>query len=96
MNIVAIKPIIERTLSERDRIYSALKSYDGVKPYWSAANFVLFHIGERSGEVFDGLVERGVLLRDFSDNEYIPGCLRVTAGLPEENTLFLQEIKRLV
>ncbi|MCP4228748.1 MAG: histidinol-phosphate aminotransferase, partial [bacterium] len=75
---------------------SALKSYDGIEPYWSAANFILYCVGERSGEVFNELVERGILLRDFSNNEYIPGCLRVTAGLPEDNTLFLQEIKRLV
>ncbi len=95
-NIEAVKPIIEQAESERGRIYSVLKSFDGLDPYWSAANFILFRVGERSGEVFRGLVERGILLRDFSENRYIPGCLRVTAGLPEENKLFLQEIKRLI
>lgn len=95
-NTEAVKPIIEQTESERGRIYSVLKSFDGLDPYWSAANFVLFHIGERAADINRQLIERGILLRNFSDNKYIPGCLRVTVGLPEENTLFLQEIKRLI
>jgi histidinol-phosphate aminotransferase len=95
-NFATLQPLVEQMISERDRIYSSLMGYDGIAPHWSAANFVLFHLGDKAKEVNTGLIERGVLLRDYSANEYIPGCLRVTAGTPEENTIFLQEIKQLV
>lgn len=95
-NFEVLQPLFERTVKERDRLYSSLMAYDSIDPYWSAANFILFRLGENAAEVNRGLIGRGILLRDFSGNEYIRGCLRVTAGTPEENTIFLQAIKQLV
>jgi histidinol-phosphate aminotransferase len=39
--------------------------------------------------VWQGLVERSVLVRDTSSWPGLEGCLRVTVGTPEENTRFL-------
>ena len=37
--------------------------------------------------VWQGLLDRGVLVRDLSSA--VPGCLRVTAGTPQEVDAFL-------
>jgi histidinol-phosphate aminotransferase len=39
------------------------------------------------------MVERGVLVRDFSGWPRLEGCLRVTIGTPEENDTFLDALR---
>ena len=43
--------------------------------------------------VWERLVERGVLVRDFSRWPRLEGCLRVTVGTPEENDAFLAALR---
>jgi histidinol-phosphate aminotransferase len=50
----------------------------------SDANFVLFGVFEDRRAVWQGLVDRGVLIREVGP----PGWLRVTVGTPEEMTAF--------
>ena len=59
-------------------------------PFPSGANFVLFRPRRADGhEVWQGLVDRGVLVRDCSRWPRLDGCLRVTIGTPAENDRFL-------
>ena len=61
----------------------------------SGANFVLFRSGpaRSSGrEVWQGLVDRSVLVRDCSSWPRLDDCLRVTVGTPDENTEFLDAL----
>jgi len=52
--------------------------------YWkSAANFVLIDGGQRARELVDGMIARGVLVRDRTTDPYCPNCFRVTAGVVE-------------
>lgn len=60
----------------------------------SQGNFVLFRAGERSIEIRDALREKGVLVRDRSYE--IPGCVRVTAGTPEQAERFLRALDEVV
>jgi histidinol-phosphate aminotransferase len=78
---------------QRDRILEELPGVDGVTVYPSDANFVLFRPPGDVGEAWKGLLERGVLVRDVSNN--VPGCLRVTAGTPEETGTFLSAMKEV-
>ncbi|MDX1658945.1 MAG: histidinol-phosphate transaminase [Nitriliruptorales bacterium] len=74
--------------AERDRVEKALRALPGIERVWhSAANFVLFRTAV--DDLFDRLLERGVLIRDFSDKPRLGGCLRVTIGTPDENDAFL-------
>jgi histidinol-phosphate aminotransferase len=74
-------------------MFEAMSKMPGVAPYPSEANFVLFRPERSSQEVFDGLLERGVLIRDMS--AAVPGCLRVSAGTPEEGDRFLQALEEV-
>ena len=59
--------------------------------YPTDANFVLFKVA-RADLVWQMLYDQGVLVRDFSRCPGIEGCLRVTAGTPDENRKFLDAL----
>ncbi len=79
--------ILDAVRTERDRILRVLGGIDGVTAFASDANFVMFGLSRVAGEVWRALLERGVLVRDVS--AAVPGCLRVTAGRPDEVDAFL-------
>ncbi len=78
-------------IAERDRIVASLSELP-LDVFPSGANFVLFRVrpGALSGrDVWQGLVDRSVLIRDCSSWPRLDNCLRVTIGTPDENTEFL-------
>jgi len=79
-------------VSERERLVAGLEDL-GVTQWPSGANFVLFRPGAPDAaagtRVWQGLVDRSVLVRDCSSWPRLAGCLRVTVGTPEENDAFL-------
>ena len=76
---------------ERDRLHDALAALDGVTVWPSSANFLLFRTAVP--DLFDRLLSRGVLVRDFSTQPRLQGCLRVTVGRPDEDDAFLAAMK---
>lgn len=83
--------LVRAIATERDRISTALQAM-GVKTYPSKANFVLFEVDDPQG-VWDALLQRGVLIRNYSGAPGLDRCLRVTAGLPEETEAFLSAME---
>ena len=79
---------VRAIVGERERVFAALAGMDGVEPFPSGANFILFRT-EDGHEVWKALLNAGVLVRDFSRWPRLDGCLRVTIGRPEENDAFL-------
>ncbi len=80
--------------TQRDRIAEALAAIDGCTAYPSAANFVLFEPPKPADEVWQGLLDRGVLVRDMT--AVVPGALRVSAGTEEEVDLFLSSLSEVL
>jgi histidinol-phosphate aminotransferase len=85
--------ILDAIRTERDRMFEGLERLEGVRPYPSEANFVLFRTERPNVQVFEGLLERGVLVRDMS--AAVPGCLRVSAGTPQETHRFLEALREV-
>ncbi|HEX6230740.1 MAG TPA: histidinol-phosphate transaminase [Actinomycetota bacterium] len=85
--------ILDAVGEERDRILEALPPM-GVEAFPSDANFVLFRPPRPAEEVWRALLDRGVLIRDFS--ALVRGCLRVTAGTPEEVDAFLTALEEVL
>lgn len=80
-------------LSERDNLMNALKRLPITKKiYPTDANFVLVEVTDADA-IYAALVDKGIILRNR--NSIIPGCLRVTIGTPEENSLFITTLKSL-
>jgi histidinol-phosphate aminotransferase len=64
--------------------------------YWpSAANFVLIDGGSRLRELVDGLIGRGVLVRDRSNDPATPNCLRITTGVVEHTRAAAKALEEL-
>lgn len=73
--------VAQATESKR-LLYAALDRV-GLRYWKSAANFVLVDGGSRTREIVDGLVARGVLVRDRSRDPNTPTHFRITAGIVE-------------
>jgi histidinol-phosphate aminotransferase len=76
-------------VEERGRLFAALAVTDRIQVCPSGANFLMFRVAGDAHELWKRLLERGVLVRDFSSWPRIEGCLRVTVGTPDENNAFL-------
>ena len=87
---------IDLLVRERTRMEDALAAVDGITPYPSGANFVLVRVAGDARGVWERLVSKGVLVRDFTAWPRLDGCLRVTVGTSEENDAFLAALRGAV
>ena len=81
---------------ERERLRAELDTVDGLTVFPSGANFVLLRVQGDGHALWQRLVDRGVLVRDFSRWPRLDDCLRVTVGTPEENNAFLAALREAV
>ena len=83
-------------VSERERVAAALGSLP-VDTWPSEANFLLFRPRTRAGpDVWQGLLDRSVLIRNCASWPRLDGCLRVTVGTPAENDRFLAALSEVL
>ncbi len=76
---------------QRDWLRAELEELDlTVLP--SAGNFLCFRVGDAADAVYQGLLQRGVILRPVANYD-LPGHLRVTVGLPAENARFIDALR---
>ena len=85
---------VEAIKTERDRMSLELQAM-GLRTHPSHANFVLFEVDDARA-VWDALLARGVLVRNYSEVAGLHDCLRVTAGLPEESEAFLAAMREVL
>jgi histidinol-phosphate aminotransferase len=83
-------------VEERGRVFAALSDMRGLHPYPSGANFILVRTDGDAHELWQLLLDRGVLVRDFSRWPRVEGCLRITIGTPEENDALLTALQEAV
>lgn len=82
--------MVDEIVSQRDRISATLDAL-GYQPHESSTNFVLFSGVHDPAVTWQGLYDRGVLVRDVG----IEHSLRVTAGTESETTAFLDALASL-
>ncbi len=75
---------------EKERFYKFFKShqYSFIKSF---ANFISFDCKGNSNKVFNSLLLKGVITRSMEIYK-MPNHLRVTIGLPEENSVFMESL----
>ncbi len=79
---------VEDIKMQRDRIVDDLKRL-GLEPAESDSNFVFYGGMENAQQMWQNLLDQGVLVRDVG----IAGHLRVTAGTEDETTAFLAAVE---
>ncbi len=82
---------IKAITNERQRLFGELSSLPGITPYPSEANFILFRVAAPE-KIFQGLLKRGVLVKNM--DKVIHGAIRVTVGSHDENTIFIEALKK--
>ena len=83
-------------VEERGRLVASLADLP-VDVFPSGANFVLFRPRGRDGkDVWQGLLDQSVLVRDCSSWPRLEGCLRVTIGTPDEDDRFLAALTEIL
>jgi histidinol-phosphate aminotransferase len=78
---------VERSVSERERVFAAMRQIPRIRVFPSRANFIAFRT---ETPLFDALLARGILIRDFSK------FVRVSIGTREQNDAFLAALKEVV
>ncbi|MGE0308780.1 MAG: histidinol-phosphate transaminase, partial [Acidimicrobiia bacterium] len=83
-------------VAERERLTAALDDLP-VRVWPSGANFILFRPEDKAGkDVWQGLVDRSVLVRNCSSWPRLADCLRVTIGTPEEDDAFIKALTEVL
>lgn len=78
---------------EREALFAELAAIPDLRPFPSAANFILFESRRvPSRRLFEILRGRGVLVRRFATPR-LENMIRATVGAPSENRQFLREIR---
>jgi histidinol-phosphate aminotransferase len=90
-----IKANVRLIIDERDRVLSELATIQGVTPYPSKANLILFEVDDPDS-VFEQLAEKGVLIRNISGYPRLSRGLRVCVGTQDENDTFLTTLKSIM
>ncbi|MBI4733443.1 MAG: aminotransferase class I/II-fold pyridoxal phosphate-dependent enzyme, partial [Rubrobacteridae bacterium] len=87
---------VKEILVERDRVFAEMLQLQGIKIFPTEANFILFRTKKPAGEVWQGLLDRDILVRNCSNQVLLDNCLRVSIGTHEENEAFLKAIREVV
>lgn len=93
-NRAKFEPAISAIIEQRTYVLDGLSRIPGVTAFPSDSNYIMFRIKD-AGAVWQKLLDRGVLVRDFSRTSYTEDCLRVTIGIREENEKFLAALREV-
>ncbi len=80
--------------AEGMRLLTRAFEEQGLEYIPSVGNFVCVRVGDGDA-VYEALLREGVIVRPVA-NYGLPGYLRVTLGLPEENARFLDALKKIL
>jgi histidinol-phosphate aminotransferase len=81
-------------LEERTTLVDALKQFHFIKHiYPSDANFILVKT-KNAKAIYDYLIAQSIIVRDRSNVVLCEGCLRITVGTPEENSVLIEKLSQ--
>ncbi len=83
---------VDAVKGQRDRIVEHIRGL-GLTVVPTSANFLLFGPFDDPAAIWQGLLDRGVLVRDVSSGPGLAGWLRVNAGTTAETTAFLAALE---
>ena len=67
----------------------------GLRYLKSSANFVLIDGGTRARAIIDGMIAKGVLVRDRTNDPSCPNCFRLTTGVIEHTRHAVETLEAL-
>lgn len=93
---VSLEKRVTDIIKERDRISESLRKFS-LEVWPSETNFILFKAKNQDArQIWEELISRSILIRDFSMVDGLEGCLRVTVGKRSENDLFIEALGEIL
>ena len=87
---------IKSIIDERENLRQELGKLNGVlKIFDSDANFLLIKCTDPKN-VLQKLANKGIIIRDRSDQPKLAGCLRISIGTEEQNEILLTALKEIL
>jgi histidinol-phosphate aminotransferase len=87
---------VAAVVADRETMVREIGAIEGIRVTPSEANFVWLETLLPAGEVYAGLLERGVLVRSFhASGGRMARCLRVTIGSSDENEAFVRALREV-
>ncbi len=86
-----IRGYVEQAVAGRVALEKELR-HRGIKYWPSGANFVLFYMGELNAAFIRAMRERGILVRDRSNDPGCKDCVRITVGSSEHNQRLMRTL----
>jgi histidinol-phosphate aminotransferase len=94
----ALASIVKTIVEGRTKLFKELVKIDGIQPYESHTNFMLFKVEEQNAADLQQrlLKEKGVLVRNMSAMPLCENTLRVSITSHENNQKFLEALKEVI
>lgn len=86
--------LIQRIKQETQKLSIGLQQIPGITVYPTSANFILFKVLDPDLWAAE-LLKHGFIIRNMGSLPVLGHCLRISAGLPEENLEFLQAVQEI-
>mgnify|MGYP000545471043 CR=1 FL=1 len=90
---------VRKVVEERGYLMAEFEMINGVQPFHSDANFILFRIldaKKNSSDVARTLRDKGIEIRDRGGLPMLENCLRVTVSTRENNQKFVRALREIV
>jgi histidinol-phosphate aminotransferase len=88
------KSYVKEINQNKIRLYNELRKLS-IGYFESDANFVLINAGEKCKEYYEKLKQRGILVRDRSNDPLLKGYLRITIGANEQMEKLVKALKEI-
>ncbi|MEA2174439.1 MAG: histidinol-phosphate aminotransferase, partial [Blastocatellia bacterium] len=89
------RPLVQKIIAERERLFEGLKRIEGLEPVRSRANFMVVRSEIEPRLVFNELLRRDILIRDVSGYPMLNKYFRASVGTPEENDRLLAVLREI-
>lgn len=88
----AIRKAIKELKAERTEFIGRLNEISGVQAFDSQTNFVLMQVSRNSDEVYEALLNKGVIVRNLGRILHLRDCLRATVAPSDMTERFIAEL----
>jgi histidinol dehydrogenase len=89
------RPLVQKIIIERERLFEGLSEIEGLEPLRSRANFMIVRSELEPRSVFKELLRRDILIRDVSGYPMLKDYFRVSVGTPAENDRLLAALREI-
>jgi len=90
-----LRPLVQKIIAERGRLYGELTLIKGLAPVRSQANFMIVRSSMDPKQVFAELLKRDILIRDVSGYPMLSDYFRLSVGTPKENDLVIESLQEI-